>query len=143
MKNPIKWMVSIVVGMVLVVGLGVGAYLTYFKHPAHKGPVKLTSSQQAALQYTVPDMTTNLKSSGVVQFSVTLQASDKATLNELKELTPSIQDVLNETMRQYTMDDLTSSAGLAHLKSSILVSVNAILPKGKVTKVLLPTIVAQ
>jgi flagellar protein FliL len=143
MKKPIKWMLSIIVGMVVIVGLAVGVYEMFVKPHKHSGPVHLTSAQQAALQYAIPEMTTNLKGSGVVQFTVTLQASDKSTLAELKELTPSIEDALNETMREFTMQDLTTSTGLTRLKSQIESSVNERLPQGKVTNVLLPTVVAQ
>lgn len=141
MKKPIRWMLSIIVGMVVIVGLAIGTYELFLK-PKH-GPEPLSAAQQVALQYALPQMTTNLKGSGIVQFTVTLQASDKSTLAELKTLTPDIEDVLNETMRQFTTGNLTSAAGLDEVKANIKTAVNARLSSGKVTKVLLPSVVAQ
>ncbi len=143
MKKPIKWMLSIIVVMVVVIGLVIGAYECFLNPHKQTDPLHLTAAQQAALQYAMPQMTTNLKGSGIVQFSVTLQASDKSTLDELKTMTPEIEDVLNETMRNFTTQDLTTSGGLSQLKSQIKASVNAQLATGKVTKVLLPSVVAQ
>lgn len=141
MKRLFKLMIIVIaVIAVLVVG-GVIFYLHY--KSSHSGPKKLTLAQQQALQVALPQMTTNLAGGSIVQFTVTLQASDSATVNELKSMTPVIEDDLNRIMRQYSSNQLDSSTGLTKAKSQIQSSVDASLPKGSVTKVYFVSILAQ
>jgi len=141
MKRLLKLMIIVIAVMAVLVAGGVFFYLHY--KSSHSRPKPLTLAQQQALQVALPEMTTNLKSGSIVQFTVTLQASDAATQNEIKDMTPAIEDELNRIMRQYTDNDLDSSQGLAQLENNIRTTVNSSLPKGSVTKVLFVSILTQ
>lgn len=136
MKKPIIIMIITVAIILVVAGGGVGAYL-YLKHRSKTGstPHRLSASQAAALQTTLPQMTTNLKSSGLIQFTLTLQSNNKGTKAEVEKMRSQIEDKVNETMRHFTPSDLKSAQGLSKLKNTVLASVNSMLQTGKITNV--------
>ncbi|QQE80813.1 flagellar basal body-associated protein FliL [Alicyclobacillus sp. SO9] len=141
MKKPLKLMVLIISSMAVLIAAGIGVYLV-LKPSAHKHG-KLTIQQQKALQVALPQMTTNVAGGGIVQFTVTLQANDKSTHEEIKTLIPTIQDTMNRLMRTYTTKEINSSSGIVKLKGNIAKAVDSQLPKGTVTKVLFTDIVTQ
>ncbi|GLG00569.1 hypothetical protein Alches_06080 [Alicyclobacillus hesperidum subsp. aegles] len=144
MKQALRTMVWIVIGIVVLAGIAVGVLLYLKKHHHTSGtPVSMSAKQMAALQVTLPQMTTNLDASGIIQFTLTLQAADKATAKELNLMEPQISDQVNEIMRQFSSDELRSDAGLNQLKSTIVRDVNKLLPSGKVTAAYLSQILVQ
>ncbi|SIS90491.1 flagellar basal body-associated FliL family protein [Alicyclobacillus vulcanalis] len=144
MKKAVRTMLIMVIGIVVVAG-GVIGYLLYAKkHHATGGqPAKLSAKQMANLQVTLPQMTTNLAGSGIIQFTLTLQADSKSTKNELTLMEPQISDAVNGIMREFTSDQLRTDAGLNQLKATIVSQVNRLLPSGKVTAVYLSQVLVQ
>ncbi|WAH35397.1 flagellar basal body-associated FliL family protein [Alicyclobacillus dauci] len=146
MKKPLVVMLIIIIAIVVIVGGGVGAFMYLTKH--HSASAKasaqaLTPSQAVALQVPLPQMTTNLKNQGLIQFTLILQADSKSTKSELTEMQNEIQDTVNETMRQFTPDQLKDDKGLTTLKSAISSNVNSKLQKGRVTNVYFSQVLVQ
>ncbi|AEJ43275.1 flagellar basal body-associated FliL family protein [Alicyclobacillus acidocaldarius] len=144
MKKAVRTMLMIVLGIVVIAGAAIG-YLLYSKkhHAAGGAPPKLSAKQMADLQVTLPQMTTNLAGSGIIQFTLTLQADSKSTKNELNLMEPQISDAVNGIMREFTSDELRTDAGLNRLKATIVSQVNRLLPAGKVTAVYLSQVLVQ
>ncbi|MCL6488117.1 MAG: flagellar basal body-associated FliL family protein, partial [Alicyclobacillus mali] len=94
-------------------------------------------------QVTLPQMTTNLAGSGIIQFTLTLQADSKGTKNELNLMEPQISDAVNGIMREFTSDELRTDAGLNRLKATIVSQVNRLLPTGRVTAAYLSQVLVQ
>ncbi len=140
-------MVVIVVIIVVLAGVGVGAFTYMTKrvaaHSANNKVVTLSAKQAAQLQVTLPQMTTNLNSAGIIQFTLTLQADSKSTTKELNLMQNQIEDQVNEIMRQFTTDQLRNDTGLNKLKAAIRTSVNKLLPTGSVTHVYLSQVLVQ
>ena len=144
MKKAVRTMLFIVLGIVVIAGAVIGYVLYAKKHHAAGGaPPKLSAKQMAALQVTLPQMTTNLAGSGIIQFTLTLQADSKSTKNELNLMEPQISDTENGVMREFTSDELRTDAGLSRLKATIVSQVNRLLPSGKVTAVYLSQVLVQ
>lgn len=139
----------IIILIILVVAGGTVATAMYLKHHRHQAATAATATHQlsakeaAALQVSLPQMTTNLQTSGLIQFTVTLQADKKATKNELTLMQSQIEDSINQIMRQYTPDQLRNDKGLNSLKQTILKSVNHMLPTGSVTNIYFSQVLVQ
>ncbi|WP_206830790.1 flagellar basal body-associated protein FliL [Alicyclobacillus fructus] len=144
MKKAVRAMLIIVIGIVVVAGAAIG-YVLYAKkhHGAGGAPPKVSAKELADLQVTLPQMTTNLAGSGIIQFTLTLQADSKSTKNELNLMEPQISDAVNGIMREFTSDELRTDAGLNRLKSTIVSQVNRLLPNGKVTAAYLSQVLVQ
>ncbi|MDP9728853.1 flagellar basal body-associated FliL family protein [Alicyclobacillus tolerans] len=143
MKKPLIWMVIILLIIAILCVLGVGAYL-FLLHPrTPAAKPALTPQQEAQLQVSFPQMTTNLGSSGLIQFTMTLQADSSSTKNEINVMMPEIENSVNGLMRQFTASELQQVSGFNQLRTAIQKTVNAELPHGDVTKVYLSQIVVQ
>lgn len=142
MKKPVVIMISIIGGMAVLLAAGIGAYF-YLKPGKGTHPAALTAAQARALQVDLPQLTTNLKNGGLIQFTLTLQASDAATKKELTDLQPDVQDSINQTMREFSSDDLKSVQGYNDLKNSIMTAVNHVLQKGHISAAFLSQVVVQ
>lgn len=132
------WIILAVV--VVVCGLGVGGY--YYLTHRSKTPKPPTAAQLQALRVDLPENTTNL-ADGLIQFTVSLEAADKASKQDITDMLPVVEDVVNQSMRQFTKSELQSSNGLRDLKDKIISALNQRLAGGKVTNVYFSTIVIQ
>ncbi len=137
-------MLSIILTVAVLCAASVGVYY-YIKHKSavSSEPKQLTAAEQAALQVTFPQMTTNLETDGLIQFTMTLQASDNKTKDEISQMIPDIQDIVNRTMLSFSANDLKQVSGFDKLKKSILTAVNSKLLNGSVTNIYFSQIVIQ
>lgn len=142
MKKPLLVMLSIIVLIVILAGGGVGTYMYLHHHKAGTNQ-PLTPAQAASLQFTLPQMTTNLKSQGLIQFTLTLQADNKKTEKSLQQMQNQIEDSINEIMRQFAPDQLRDDKGLNALKNTVLTTVNQMLQTGRVTNVYFSQVLVQ
>lgn len=142
MKRTIRTMLIALSAIVLLFGIGIGVYF-YLKPGQPRVTKPLTAEQQLALQVTFPADTTNLQSDGLIQFTMTLQASDSATKSEITAMQANISDAVNRLMREFTGDELKQVSGYDKLETAIAATTNQMLQKGKVTKVLLSQVVVQ
>lgn len=145
MKKPLTVMLTIILIIIVVAGGGAGAYWYLLHHHSKTSSSSkpLSATQAAALQVTLPQMTTNLKSSGLIQFTLTLQSNDKSTKAEVDKMQNQIEDRVNQIMRQFTADDLRSVAGLDKLKATVRLDVNSLLPSGNITSVYFSQVLVQ
>ncbi|RIV29377.1 flagellar basal body protein FliL [Alicyclobacillaceae bacterium I2511] len=125
----------------IAVAAGGTYYWKFQKASAHE-PIRLTAAQMKNLRIDLPETTANLQD-GLVQFTLSLEASDSRTKQELSDLTPVVEDAVNRALLQFTTAQLHSEAGVESLKQHIMTDVNALLPNGRVTGVYFATIVVQ
>ena len=135
-------MIIIIGSVVVLTGLGVGGYFYFADAHQAKTPKPLTASELKQLRVDLPTNTTNLKD-GLVQFSISLQAKDTNSKQELDDMMPVVQDVINRTMRQFTKADLIAPGGYDRLEEAIQASINQALKTGQVTHVYFSAIVVQ
>jgi flagellar FliL protein len=142
-KKPLMWLfiILLVIAILSVGGVGIYVFTSKKDGPAAK-PV-LTAQQQEQLQISFPEMTTNLGSDGLIQFTMTLQANSTSTKSEIKSMMPEIENSVNGLMRRFTGTQLKQVSGFNALRTAIETTVNQELQKGSVTKVYLSQIVVQ
>jgi len=142
MKRPLKTMMMVLIAIILLFVIGLAAYF-FFKPGQPHVRKPLTAEQALSLQVAFPADTTNLQTDGLIQFTMTLQASDTSTKSEITAMQANIIDAVNRLMREFTGDELKQVNGYDKLESQIQSTVNQMLQNGKVTKVLLSQIVVQ
>jgi flagellar FliL protein len=135
------FIILLVIAILSVGGVGIYVFTSKKDGPAAK-PV-LTAQQQEQLQISFPEMTTNLGSDGLIQFTMTLQANSTSTKSEIKSMMPEIENSVNGLMRRFTGTQLKQVSGFNALRTAIETTVNQELQKGSVTKVYLSQIVVQ
>ncbi|MCL6453476.1 MAG: flagellar basal body-associated FliL family protein [Alicyclobacillus sp.] len=140
MAKTVRTMLVIIAVIVAIAALGAGGY--WYLHLRSHAPKRITAAQLQALRVDLPENTTNLKD-GLIQFTVSLEASDAATKKEIADLLPSVQDAVNNCMRNFTKAQLQNATGVKDLKQAIMQAVDGRLPTGKVTNVYFSTIVVQ
>ncbi|MCY0896881.1 MAG: flagellar basal body-associated FliL family protein [Alicyclobacillaceae bacterium] len=143
MKKPLMWLLIILLVIAILSVGGVGIYVFTSKKDGPAAKPVLTAQQQEQLQISFPEMTTNLGSDGLIQFTMTLQANSTSTKNEIKSMMPEIENSVNGLMRRFTGTQLKQVSGFNALRTAIETTVNQELQKGSVTKVYLSQIVVQ
>jgi flagellar protein FliL len=142
MKKPFVLMISIIGGIAVLIALVIGGFL-YLKSATgpktHKPP---SPSALKNLRVDLPQNTSNL-ASGLIQYTVSLQAADTKTKTEITDMLPVVQDAIITTLKKYSSSDVNSSTGFAKLHVDLVNAVNQVLPDGKVTDVYFSTDVVQ
>lgn len=143
MKKPLMWLLIILLVIAILCVAGVGIYVFTSKKDGPAAKPVLTAQQQEQLQISFPEMTTNLGSDGLIQFTMTLQANSSSTKSEIKSMMPEIENSVNGLMRRFTGAQLKQVSGFNALRTAIQTTVNQELQKGSVTNVYLSQIVVQ
>jgi flagellar FliL protein len=142
-KKPLMWLLIILLVIAILCVAGVGIYVFTSKKDGPAAKPVLTAQQQEQLQISFPEMTTNLGSDGLIQFTMTLQANSSSTKSEIKSMMPEIENSVNGLMRRFTGAQLKQVSGFNALRTAIQTTVNQELQKGSVTNVYLSQIVVQ
>ncbi len=135
------WTLIGTAAVVIAAAAGGTYYWKSQKAGAHE-PVHLTAAEMKSLRVDLPETTADLQD-GLIQFTLSLEASDMRTKQELTDLSPVVEDAVNRALLQFTTAQLHSQVGVATLKQHIMTDVNALLPSGRVTGVYFATIVVQ
>ncbi len=97
--------------------------------------------------YTMPDLVVNMQVPDgrptFLKLKLTFEISDAATLDEVQEDLPRIQDMFTAFLRELRPDDLAGSQGAYELKAEILRRVNLVLAPHKVDSVLIEEMLVQ
>jgi flagellar FliL protein len=107
-------------------------------------PKPMTASQTKALTVILKDITTNLASKGkiiVVGFAFVLE--NKKAVTEFTDLEIKVKSVINQTLADLTVEQVTGSEGQDALKSMLMNKINAFMKEGKVTEINIPNIITQ
>ncbi|MBN8530603.1 MAG: flagellar basal body-associated FliL family protein [Alphaproteobacteria bacterium] len=157
-----KHIAIIIAGLVLVAGIGVGAYLMLGKgaegESTAASSTKASSTKTASsaspadpaapVYYDLPDFLVNLNTGGkqasFLKMKVTLEIQGDKAAENLKLIEPKVVDGLNMYLRELRASDLTGSAGMHRLKEELLLRVNKLAqPKVKVNDILFKEMIVQ
>ncbi|MBD8613623.1 flagellar basal body-associated protein FliL [Pseudomonas putida] len=136
-KGKLKLIILVVVGLLLAVGLSVGA-TWFFMHksasaPAEETPAAATHAKPAAIyEPLTPAFVVNFKQNGrdrYMQVSIVLQARDKADMDALKVHTPVIRNNLVMLFSGQPFETLTTPIGQEMLRQKATASVQEVAQK--------------
>ena len=144
-KLPLKLIAIIAAGVVLVAGLGVGAYFII-------GSVRQSQAAPVAVKPAVfidlPEVLVNLSNTGsdrtqYLKVKIVLELSDQLLAQQITPVMPRVMDTFQTYLRELRPTDLDGSAGLYRLKEELTRRVNVALAPNKVNAVLFKEIIVQ
>jgi len=144
-KLPLKLMAIIAAGVVLVAGLGVGAYLMIGNvRQSQAAPVPI----KPAVFIDLPEVLVNLSNTGsdrtqYLKVKIVLELSDQLLAQQITPVMPRVMDTFQTYLRELRPTDLDGSAGLYRLKEELTRRVNVALAPNKVNAVLFKEIIVQ
>jgi flagellar FliL protein len=144
-KLPLKLMAIIAAGVVLVVGLGVGAYFVIGSvRQSQAAPVPV----KPAVFIDLPEVLVNLSNTGsdrtqYLKVKIVLELSDQLLAQQITPVMPRVMDTFQTYLRELRPTDLDGSAGLYRLKEELTRRVNVALAPNKVNAVLFKEIIVQ
>jgi len=144
-KFSLKLIALIVGGVVLVGGLGTGAYMM-FGH-SHESQAA-TPVVKPAVFVDLPEVLVNLSNTGsdrtqYLKVKVVLELPDALLMQQIQPVMPRITDTFQTYLRELRPTDLDGSAGLYRLKEELTRRVNVAIAPNKVNAVLFKEIVVQ
>jgi flagellar FliL protein len=144
-KLPVKLMAIIAGGVLLVGGLGGGAYFLIGNiRQTHAAPVPV----KPAVFVDLPEVLVNLSNTGgdrtqYLKVKVVLELSDQLLMQQITPVMPRVMDTFQTYLRELRPTDLDGSAGLYRLKEELTRRVNAAIAPNKVNAVLFKEIIVQ
>lgn len=145
-KKKLFIMIGAGIGALVVLG-GAGAFFMGAFSPkpkpevAHHEPVKTT------MYVDLPDMTVNLSTvdqrATYLKVKVSLEVSDKATVDKITPALPRVLDAFQVYLRELRTSDLDGSAGLYRVKEELQRRINTAIYPTKVDAVLFKEILVQ
>jgi flagellar FliL protein len=104
----------------------------------------LSPAQIKALTVSLKDITTNLATKNkiiVVGFAFVLD--NKKAVTEFTDLEIKVKSVINQTLADLTVEEVTGSEGQDALKAKLMNKINTFMVAGKVTEINIPNIITQ
>jgi flagellar protein FliL len=144
-KLPLKLILMVVGGLVVVGGGGFGTYKMFF---GHKEPKEAASTVKPAVFVDLPEVLVNLSNTGsertqYLKVKIVLELADQALMQQIQPVMPRLTDTFQTYLRELRPSDLDGSAGLYRLKEELTRRVNALIAPSKVNAVLFKEIVVQ
>jgi len=143
-KLPLKLIIMASVGLAVLVGGGMGAYLMFAggKDSAAAAPTKPPA------YIDVPEVLVNLSTAGsdrtqYLKVKVVLEIPDAALSPQIESTMPRVMDAFQTYLRELRPTDLDGSAGLYRLKEELTRRVNTAIAPSRITAVLFKEIVVQ
>lgn len=149
-----KKIMLIALPVLLIVGIGAGAWLSGIADPLLGKEEELVEEAQEegeasgqAVYFDLPQMLVNLNTPGrrssFLKIVVSLELSKVEDEERLKEAMPRIIDNFQIYLRELRVEDLRGSAGLYRLREELLFRVNAAVHPARVTDVLFKEMLVQ
>jgi flagellar protein FliL len=150
-KSKKKLIIIAVIGLVVLIGGGVGAYFAFFHKPVEqaeggeKGEGK--GAAKASVYYTLPEFLVNLNSGGkqtsFLKATIVLELESSLDVMPLEGDLPKLLDSYNTYLRELRSSDLAGSAGIQRLREELLLRANKALAPIKINDVLFKEIIVQ
>lgn len=145
-KSKKKLILLIVLAVLLIGGGAAGILLSgILKGEEHKEAD--AALEQKTVYFDLDEFLINLNNPGnqvsFLKTVITLEIPNQVVLTEVQDKMPRIRDAFQTYLRELRNSDLQGSAGLQRLRAELLLRVNSMLEKGKVTSVLFKEIIVQ
>lgn len=112
-----------------------------------EGGAKLAEGPNGEGFLTLPNVVVNISTADArpayLKLTLTLQAKDMATAEEIEPMLPRILDQYTGFLRELRMEDLAGSAGYARLQSELLKRVNLAVAPAQIDAVLIEEMLVQ
>lgn len=145
-KLPIKLIVMVAAGLLVVGGGGTGGYVWYARHAGEAKAAGATA--KPAVFVDMPEVLVNLANTGndrtqYLKIKVVLELPDQALMQQIQPIMPRVMDTFQTYLRELRPTDLEGSAGLYRLKEELTRRVNAAISPSHINAVLFKEIVVQ
>jgi len=148
-KLPLKPILIAVGGLIVLGGIGGGAY--YFVVAGKSGSVFASGTSQVKPPVFVdmPEVLVNLSNTGggdrtqYLKVKVVLELPDQEMTAQIQPVMPRLMDTFQTYLRELRPTDLDGSAGLYRLKEELTRRVNVAIAPGRINAVLFKEIVIQ
>ncbi|MEX2462212.1 MAG: flagellar basal body-associated FliL family protein [Paenibacillaceae bacterium] len=107
-------------------------------------PKPISAAKVKELTVVLKDITTNLATKNkiiVVGFAFVME--NKKAVTEFTDLEIKVKSVINQTLADLTVEQVTGSEGQDALKAMLMNKMNAFMKEGKVTEINIPNIITQ
>ncbi|MDX1486324.1 MAG: flagellar basal body-associated FliL family protein [Alphaproteobacteria bacterium] len=150
-----KLILFVVLPLILVIGLGAGAYFMGYldalmgkeTDPVAAEKQKLEKQRATAVFFDLPELLVNLNSPGrrtnFLKISISLELPAEADIKQLEILMPRIVDSFQVYLRELRVEDLRGSAGIYRLREDLLRRVNEAAKPVKVNDILFKEVLVQ
>ena len=150
-----KIVLFFVLPVVLIIGLGAGAYFMGFLDsffgpkvdPAVAEKARLEELRAKAVFFDLPELLVNLNAPGgrtnFLKISISLELPGEADIQRLEIVMPRIVDSFQVYLRELRVADLKGSAGIYRLREDLLRRVNEATRPVKINDVLFKEILVQ
>lgn len=133
-------------GLVLLLGLGAGAYFMFFSGVS-SAPDPTEAVAPPAFFYDLPTMTVNLANVGngeqFLKLQVSLELSDEKMVETIEPRMTRVLDAFQVYLRELRRSDLEGSAGIYRLKEELRRRVNLAVYPAEVNSILFREILVQ
>jgi flagellar protein FliL len=145
-KLPLRLILIAVAGLVVLGGVGAGAFMFLGHHAEEEKPA--AAVVKPAVFFDVPEVLVNLSNTGAdrtqyLKVKVVLELSDQALTLQIQPIMPRVMDTFQTYLRELRPTDLEGSAGLYRLKEELTRRVNIAIAPNHVNAVLFKEIVVQ
>lgn len=132
----------LITGSVVVLAtVAIGAYKAFGS--SGQGPQRPSLAQLQAWQDPLPQITTNLQGTSVIQITFTLQASGNSVLSQLQQSAAQVQDAAVGVLHRLTASQVMRPNGRRVIKRLLTSRINAMLTSGRITAVYINSMIVQ
>lgn len=146
-KSKKKLIIIIVLALLVIGGGGAGVFLSGILKGGEEHKEVDPSLEQKTIYFDMEEFLVNLNNPGnqvsFLKTIITLEIPNQAVMAEVSDKMPKIRDTFQVYLREMRNSDLQGSAGLQRLRAELLLRVNSIMEKGKVTNILFKEIIVQ
>lgn len=118
------------------------AYFYYLNHQAEavNGP---TVDEIVESSLEIPEIVTNLRGDEYIRVSFTIETDSEETKSELEKLDFRVNNIIIKHLSNLESEELEGLEGKTRLENDLKEQINEVLPRGKVVKVYITSIVIQ
>lgn len=139
-NNKLLTIMLIMLVTITLIGVIVVVILTQLDKGSTSGP---TIDEIVESKVDIPEITTNLADGSFVKVSVTLQASDKKSGEELLKRDFQVKNILIQELSEMESEALEGKQGKVTFQNAIKSQINELMQTGEVTQVYITTYVLQ
>lgn len=135
-------LLTFIIFLMISVGAIASAYFYYLNHQAEavNGP---TVDEIVESSLEIPEIVTNLLGDEYIRVSFTIETDSEETKSELEKLDFRVNNIIIKHLSNLESEELEGLEGKTRLENDLKEQINEVLPRGKVVKVYITSIVIQ
>lgn len=135
-------LLTFIIFLMISVGAIAFAYFYHLNHQAEavNGP---TVDEIVESSLEIPEIVTNLLGDEYIRVSFTIETDSEETKSELEKLDFRVNNIIIKHLSNLESEELEGLEGKTRLENDLKEQINEVLPRGKVVKVYITSIVIQ